>query len=454
MTTETQTATDAEQVKAVPYVDRDTDDLRAEFDKSARDLNDLLGEAYDATKSNAPINWKQVSDKHKDMDILEVKEKAVRLKRTINDIHDTLDKRFERREYQDALQMTLPEIKESLAAAKPWEKKGLYEAMAERQSQEFYDHYKSRKRYERGDIERFEDIGIHEIMNAVNTTGNTISVNENRDESRVVMYYDPFRVLASYFNRIRPIDGGDTYTYIKELGAGGTGTAKANQVAGANEGAKFADQEYQTQNVSVKVEKLAAFSQVTREQMEDVMTARNFVETRLMRNVEQAVENQIVNGNGTAPNWNGLITQSTSTKAKTAGIKKLDIFLDAIVHLRGTAFVMANLLTMDVATAAIWARLKDDDGRYLWADGVQGFPSRIFGLPLNLSEHMPANTALALDTREYSILDKRGIEIQWGMQADDFVKDIRTVIATCRGNLLAWRANAAYKMTALNTADS
>lgn len=296
---------------------------------------------------------------------------------------------------------------------------------------------------------------------ATNVRSDTLDPNDDLDHGRmVVMYNDPTVPIQTRFNTIGTVNGGDSYTYYKELSAGGDGTKEANKVASVAENTKFADQEYEAKKVTVVAEKIAAFSKITEEQLEDVNVAREFVNTRLRRNFAQVLEQQVIAGSGSSNQWTGLVTQANkqaqavAKKGNTGASVMFDVFIDAWQKLIGVAYVTPSLIAFRSATAAQFAKFKDADGRYVWSNVFNGMPSQIIGIPVVYSEHVAEHSALVLNTSEFAILTKRALDIEWGMSGDDFIMDTRTVRGSMRGNVLAWRENALIQLTGLNNVTS
>ncbi|NQY98035.1 MAG: phage major capsid protein [Henriciella sp.] len=88
-----------------------------------------------------------------------------------------------------------------------------------------------------------------------------------------------------------------------------------------------------------------------------------------------------------------------------------------LIHAPKSQFRTNGRFVMNRRTAAIVRRLKDSDGRYLWAPGIGGDASTVLGYPVTELEDMPdiANGAAAIAfgdfRRGYLIADRQGARV-------------------------------------------
>lgn len=451
------TLTTSERLKPEQIRQASDEALQERHAESKRKMAELLDAA---TTEEGRLDWQKAEKEV--ADITDAKALANNLRAEVEGCASEIIARAEKQKFTRTLDGEVPElttfakVKQSIAEATA---NGL-DMLAAKEGDTFYNKWKERTSYkgESGNVrEIFSNIGYSDFQAAVQKTTTTISVNRPRDDSMVVTYNDPMTPIHERLNIIRPIAGGDSYSYIKESGAGGknSGDKKNNTIAPTAEGAKYNEQEMDTFNEVITVAKLSGFTAVTDEQLSDVAVARSFLQTRLLKNFRQKVESQVINGNGSSGNWKGILSQTAiQSVAKTAALKKLDVFIDALTDLTGTAYTFPDILAMNSTTLSIFAKLKDADGNYIWTSVMNGLPSQILGIPVVVSEHLAANTGLMLTTSEFAFLEKAGIEVEWGYSGDDFLKGQQSIRATCRGNIIAWRDNAAVKITALNTDDA
>lgn len=100
----------------------------------------------------------------------------------------------------------------------------------------------------------------------------------------------------------------------------------------------------------------------------------------------------------------------------SATVSPADALFDVVYSLRAPYRPGARWL-MNLATAGIVRKLKDSEGRFIWADAREGQPATLCGFPVELDEEMPDVEADAFpiafgDFRQaYIIVDKPGIRM-------------------------------------------
>lgn len=455
--------------------------LKAMSDKELRKLHGEasrefveIAEAADNPKDHADahIDWSQAA-KELEMPEGEVKERFYTRREELEKAHAELYERADRERSERAKRSDVSNIPETglpqgnaVTLARP-QTPGLAYAVS-REDERFQQEFRDRKSYREEDndgspvVETFKNARFSDIFAAPITRTSGLPTNDDIDHGRpVVAYNDPRIAIGPRLQRIGVINGGSNYTYWKETGAGGDGTAKNNTIDVKAENTKFAEQEMGGKKVTVNVEKITGFSQITDEELADVNVARAHFNTRFRRNFEQKMEQQIVAGSGSSNQWDGLLTQANRqtdvvTKASAAkpNAKKLyDVFIDAWQKLVGGAYVYPDLLAMPSLTLATFAKKKDQDNNYIWSSTSESLPMQMFGIPVAISEHITANNAIMLALDQFAVLEKEGIMVQWGLQGDDFVKGLQTLRGTCRGNVVAFRENCLVHMSGLDQVD-
>lgn len=94
-----------------------------------------------------------------------------------------------------------------------------------------------------------------------------------------------------------------------------------------------------------------------------------------------------------------------------------DKLVDLVYSLRAPYRANASWL-MNRATAGIIRKMKDQYGRFLWADGLKaGEPAQLLGFPVYIDEEMPTIAANSLSiafgdfTRGYTVIERPGIKM-------------------------------------------
>ena len=167
----------------------------------------------------------------------------------------------------------------------------------------------------------------------------------------------------------------------------------------------------------------------------------------------ELIEGQYWNGDGTAPNLQGILTavdgddNPVIERVETAAATGVDV--DDILDLWATLPAKYRANAVFVCNSAMEAelrKLKDGDGRYLMVpDLVSGMGSTLLGRPLVIAEEFPGTLEAGTDAlmvgdfqRGVYIADKAGIDIQRN-DSIGFNKDTTAFRAIFRTDIaLAW----------------
>lgn len=103
-------------------------------------------------------------------------------------------------------------------------------------------------------------------------------------------------------------------------------------------------------------------------------------------------------------------------KAASTTVSPADALYDVVYSLRAPYRANARWL-MNLSTAGVVRKLKDSEGRFIWADAREGQPATLCGFPVELDEEMPDIAADSLsiafgDFRQaYIIIDRPGLRM-------------------------------------------
>lgn len=227
-------------------------------------------------------------------------------------------------------------------------------------------------------------------------------------------------------------------------------TTRTHAAAEATEGAAFAESTFALTEQSSTVRKIADSLPVTDEQLEDVAGVRSYIDQRLMFGLRQRLDNQVLQGNGTAPNLRGVLNVAgIQTQAKGADSVP-DAIYKALVLVRvtGRAFPSHVLLhSNDWQTIRL---LTTADGIYIWGAPMEAGPFRIWGLPVIENDVLTENTGLVGDFRNFSQLyEKRGVDVQVGYVGTQFTEGERTIRADLRVAFVVYRPAAFCTVTGI-----
>jgi hypothetical protein len=168
---------------------------------------------------------------------------------------------------------------------------------------------------------------------------------------------------------------------------------------------------------STPVENIAVTLQVTNQLLEDEGFMRAYVTGRLRLFVGNREDAQLINGDGVAPNLEGILTVAginTETYSIAANVTDntlaVDTIYDGMVQIR-EAFLAATSIGMAAATWAVFQKAKDGNSQYLFGGPGSTAPARIWGVPVVQNEGFPAHAnpleAIAIWAREAAMVVRR-----------------------------------------------
>jgi HK97 family phage major capsid protein len=207
------------------------------------------------------------------------------------------------------------------------------------------------------------------------------------------------------------------------------------------------------------VSKIAHWLPVTEELLEDVAAIASYIDARLRLGVQLAEEDQLLNGNGTAPNLLGILNRSglAPAVARNAGATPPETNADAILRqisaIATTAFVYPDGIVMNPANLFTILTSKDSSGAYYGGGPFSALPTAtIWGTPVAPTPSIVAGTALvgAFGTQS-QVFRKGGIRVEASNSHQDFfIKNLVAIRAEERLALAVYRPGAFGKVTGLN----
>lgn len=240
---------------------------------------------------------------------------------------------------------------------------------------------------------------------------------------------------------------GQSYSYFKEL----LHTRGATPVA---EGALKPTSNVTFETVTDRVKKVAVWMPVTDEALDDVPQLLGYIQELLRYDLKLEEEAQILKGDGTGENLNGLMTQATTydTALTKAGDTAIDIMRRAIYQVRKQSKLSADGLVM---TELDWMNIelqKDGENRYLFAN-LQGLVTPVlWGRPVITSdsvdegdENAGGEFLVANFARSSVLYDRMSFLFKMGLINDQFIKNERALLVEERLGLGVRRREALVK---------
>jgi HK97 family phage major capsid protein len=207
---------------------------------------------------------------------------------------------------------------------------------------------------------------------------------------------------------------------------------------------------------SQNVEILSVFLPVTNEQLEDVPQIQSIIDNRLTLMIGLQEETQLLTGNGSSPNLQGILTKSGIGTQALGGDTTPDAIFKAMTLVRtsgASAWGSAEPSGL-VMNPTDWQNvrlLKTTIGSYIWGDPDQAGPERFWGLPAAITNAITAGTALVGDFRMFAHVSRRkGLTVAVSnSHSDYFTKGIQAIRMDERLSLEIYRAGAFCQVTGL-----
>lgn len=214
---------------------------------------------------------------------------------------------------------------------------------------------------------------------------------------------------------------------------------RALNAAGVAEGALKPESNLAFEDVSAQMKKIAHYIPVTEEQLSDIDGLQSTIDAELRYGIEKAEDNQILNGDGTGENLDGLIPNATAYDAATYGDTVANATL--LDQIRG---MMAQLLVGDYMGSGIvlnpidWFKIettKTTEGAYIFASPQNVTTPRLWGLPvvdtnqIAAADVLVADFLIAAQLFDGQLQGEYGIQLRTGQPNDFFLRNKYAVLA-------------------------
>lgn len=189
-----------------------------------------------------------------------------------------------------------------------------------------------------------------------------------------------------------------------------------NAAAETNEGVAKPQTSITFATGTMPISTVAHWLKITRQLAMDNAALAAYINRRMVYGVNLRVENQLVAGNGTAPNLSGLTNTGnftahgyTAASLTALGLSPTNRF-DLIGKMIGDSAGADYPADVVVLSTADWWTMrltKDTQGRYLLGDPGVSAPPTLFGLPVVASNAMTADTVLVGNLSQAATLHNR-----------------------------------------------
>ncbi len=209
------------------------------------------------------------------------------------------------------------------------------------------------------------------------------------------------------------------YAYMEE-------TTYTNAAAPTAEAAALPESALQLTPRSESLEAIGTVLPATMQQLQYIDEARSYIQNRLPLMVRQAVDAQVINGNGTSPNIAGVIgTTRTSIATQAKGTDStMDQIRKAITKIRHTAQAEPTGVALNSTDSESIYLEKDSTGRYKYLNPGTGALFMPWGLRFVEANRLTAGTGIVADfMRHTAFIYRTGVTVEvTDTHQDDFSK--------------------------------
>jgi len=238
--------------------------------------------------------------------------------------------------------------------------------------------------------------------------------------------------------------GQNSVVYMEE-------TTFNNSAAEAAEGGSYGEAALVYTEQTSNVRKIAVFIPTTSEQLEDESRISSLLDNRLRFMIQQRLDLQLLVGDGTAPNLEG-INNVTGIQTQALGSDSVqDAIYKAMTLVRSTGRAEPSAIVMHPNDWQTIRLQTTTDGIYLWGSPSDTGEDRIFGVPVIQSTAQTENTALVGDYANFcELVVRKGVEVQVSDSHDDyFVKGKQAIRASMRCAFPVYRPAAFCTVTGI-----
>lgn len=184
--------------------------------------------------------------------------------------------------------------------------------------------------------------------------------------------------------------------------------------------------------VTTPVKTIAVWIPATKRALSDAAQLRGIIDDELRADLDEELEDQIINGDGTGDDFtgilstSGLLTFAWDTDLLTT-IRKARTYLQVAGRSRATAMLVHpyDAETMDL--------LQDDQGRFYFQGPAQGGVQTVWRVPIVESETMTQGTGLMGDFRKAVLWDREEASITVSdSHSDFFIRNMIAILAELR----------------------
>ncbi|MCL4852240.1 MAG: phage major capsid protein, partial [Bryobacteraceae bacterium] len=210
------------------------------------------------------------------------------------------------------------------------------------------------------------------------------------------------------------------------------------------EGALKAQSDFTFVQVESAVRTLAHHVPVSKQVVQDDQMLRSFIDTRMLYGLKLVEEQQLLFGDGTQANLEGIAVQAQAYDVTLDG--QDDTKIDKIGHALFQVRRNKSVPTAIILNPADWHDIKlvkDAEKRYMVTNPHDMTTPRLFGIPVVESDPMTAGEFLTGDFRRGAqIWDREDATVEVGYVSDQFTRNLFTILCEERIALATYKPDA------------
>jgi len=237
---------------------------------------------------------------------------------------------------------------------------------------------------------KFEVKAAGDMLISGNTTGDVAEIDRIAGIKAEALRADHIRSLIPQGST-----QAQTISYVKEANA-------EDGAATVAEGATLAQSDIDIVESTVKLEKIGTFMRITEEMLADIPALTSFLSARVPQRILAVEDNQILNGDGTSPNLDGLFTDGTAFAEgnfadAVESANEYDVLIAGLNQIQLNNY-KANVILMNPTDLHKIVLLKSTANEYLKNQIYQGLQPSVAGVPIVTNTAVTAGKFLIMDS--------------------------------------------------------
>jgi len=251
----------------------------------------------------------------------------------------------------------------------------------------------------------------------------------------------------------------DTIEYVREdtYTNSAAFTAEATATTGTSGTKPESTLAFSKQSATVRT--LAHWIPVTNRMLADAPALRGIIDSRLLLGLDQTLETQCINGNGSGENFTGILGTAGINIQGVSGTginNAADAIFAARTQIMVNGLSRPNAVVMHPNDWQVLRLARENAatgtlGGYVYGPPSVPGPMTIWGMPIVEALGAVDDTVLVGDfALGCSLFDREQGQVRVGTIDDQFVRNMQTILAEMRAAFVVWRPTAFAKVTGID----